>query len=163
MTLAERNQLVVDHLPLAHKCACKLHRRFRRKFDLDDFKQAGAVGLLDAAERYDPAKGPFESFAGARAYGAILDLIRSPNGRRREVETVKSPEILADARGDEGTAYVDNRDTVGWVLKSLAPVLSHTLHQHYFRDVELAQTGDVTFNRRRLALRDARKLMECAA
>lgn len=163
MTLAERNQLVVDHLPLARNCARKLHRRCS-KVELEDLEQAGAVGLIQAANRYDPSQGPFSPFAMSRAYGAILDVLRAPNGHRREVEALHTPSaILADARGDEGTAYVEARETVGWVLKSLGAASSLTLQQHYLQDVPMTRTGDVTFARRARAVREARKLLECAA
>ena len=46
--------------------------------DLADLVAYGLVGLIDAVERYDPSRGvKFESFAGLRIRGAIIDAMRS--------------------------------------------------------------------------------------
>ena len=45
--------------------------------DLDDLAQDGMLGLIDAAERFDEARGvPFETFAERRVRGAMLDALR---------------------------------------------------------------------------------------
>ncbi|MCB0970788.1 MAG: SigB/SigF/SigG family RNA polymerase sigma factor [Acidimicrobiales bacterium] len=59
--LAARDELVVSHLRLA----LHLARRFaNRGISLDDLEQVASLGLLQAIDRYDPARGvEFSSFA----------------------------------------------------------------------------------------------------
>jgi len=45
--------------------------------DIDDLIQAGALGLLDAASKYDEKKGKWMSYAHLRITGAIVDWMRS--------------------------------------------------------------------------------------
>lgn len=50
----------------------------------DDLVSAGVIGLIDAVDRYDPARGvPFEAFAAARIRGAVIDELRRLDGRGR--------------------------------------------------------------------------------
>jgi len=43
---------------------------------LDDLVGYGCLGLMDAARRYDPAKGNFRSYLGYRVMGAMRDGVR---------------------------------------------------------------------------------------
>ena len=51
--------------------------RLPESVDVDDLISAGMIGLLTAADRYDPGRGPFEAFAEWRIKGAILDELRT--------------------------------------------------------------------------------------
>jgi RNA polymerase sigma factor for flagellar operon FliA len=53
---------------------------------LDDLIQAGMIGLLEAAKRYDAAKGAsFETYAGIRIRGSIIDEVRRGDWTPRSV------------------------------------------------------------------------------
>ena len=70
-----REALFNRHLPLANGIA---RRRSQRRagglVELDDLRQWAITGLLDAIDRFDPARGaPFRSYAARRITGAILD------------------------------------------------------------------------------------------
>ncbi|MBX9397296.1 SigB/SigF/SigG family RNA polymerase sigma factor [Streptomyces sp. TRM72054] len=57
---AVRDELVAAWLPMAHRIA----GRFRdRGESLEDLRQVAALGLVKAIDRYDPARGAFESYA----------------------------------------------------------------------------------------------------
>jgi RNA polymerase sigma factor for flagellar operon FliA len=70
-----RNQLVESYLPLVYYLA---HRRRRRTgSELGELVSAGAVGLLNAVERFDPSMGfKFSTYATRRIDGAMLDQLR---------------------------------------------------------------------------------------
>ena len=57
--LEARDRLVGLYLPLIRSLA----RRHGHKGELEDVVQVGAIGLLRAIERFDPARGDFEAFA----------------------------------------------------------------------------------------------------
>lgn len=63
--------------------------RFPRHVDREELARAGALGLVEAARRYDGARGvPFERFAAQRIRGAILDAVRSADWAPRSVRTL---------------------------------------------------------------------------
>lgn len=85
----ERNQLVVDHLHLVKYCALRLFNRIPQAcIDFNDLYSAGVMGLIDAAEKFDPNLGiPFEKYASIRIKGAMIDEIRANDPVPRAVRT----------------------------------------------------------------------------
>jgi len=85
--------LVARHAPLVDRLARRLAARTGGAVAADDLWSAGAMGLLDAARRYDPARDvKFESFAEPRIRGAMIDEMRRmdhlPRRLRAQVERV---------------------------------------------------------------------------
>ena len=53
---------------------------------LDDLASAGLVALMEAVDRFDPAKGAsFEQYAWTRVAGAIVDELRQQDWATRSV------------------------------------------------------------------------------
>lgn len=72
-----QDRWVVEHAQLVNRIARHLIARLPAQFQLDDLVQAGMMGLLEAARKYDPDKGAsFETFASIRIRGAMLDEVR---------------------------------------------------------------------------------------
>jgi RNA polymerase sigma factor FliA len=75
---AEREALILAHLPLVRKVASRIAAHLPASVDLKDLVSAGCLGLLSATERFDPGRGlEFATFAEFRIKGAILDELRS--------------------------------------------------------------------------------------
>lgn len=73
-----RDQLVENYLPLVNIIAGRLAISLPPHVDRDDLISSGFFGLLDAIERYDYQRGnKFETYAGVRIRGAMLDYLRS--------------------------------------------------------------------------------------
>ncbi|GLP94957.1 RNA polymerase sigma factor FliA [Paraferrimonas sedimenticola] len=69
--------LVEQHAPLVKRIALHLMARLPASVQLDDLLQSGMIGLLEAASKFDGSKGAkFETFAGIRIRGAMLDEMR---------------------------------------------------------------------------------------
>src|SRR3546814_3666345 len=69
---------LVRYAPLVRKLALQLLARLPASVQLDDLIQAGMIGLLDAARRYqETPDAQFETYATARIRGAMLDELRS--------------------------------------------------------------------------------------
>ncbi|WP_319941614.1 RNA polymerase sigma factor FliA [Aestuariirhabdus haliotis] len=106
------NILVERHSPLVKRIAHHLAARLPASVQVDDLIQSGMIGLLEAARKYDGSKGAaFETYAGIRIRGAMLDEVRKGdwvprsvhrNGRR-VAEAVKSVEsrLGRDAKDNE--------------------------------------------------------------
>ncbi|MEM0515334.1 RNA polymerase sigma factor FliA [Pseudoalteromonas sp. YIC-827] len=69
--------LVERHAALVKRIACHLLARLPASVQLDDLIQSGMIGLIEASRNFDATKGAsFETFAGIRIRGAMLDEIR---------------------------------------------------------------------------------------
>ena len=94
-TSPNRDELVRSHLPLAHR----LSRRYHCPGDSqDDLEQVASLGLVLAAERFDPARGnSFASFAVPTILGELRRHVRDhgwalrvPRGLQEDVLRVSS-------------------------------------------------------------------------
>src|SRR4026209_1198250 len=96
--LADHQQdRVAATLPFVESLARRMASTMPHSIDLGDLVQDGVLGLIDAAHRFDEARGiKFETFAERRVRGAMIDALRRdawPRGVRRQ-----RPELGA-ARG----------------------------------------------------------------
>ena len=83
---ADTHKMVEKHAGLVKRIAWHLSARMPACVQVDDLVQAGMVGLLEAAAKYDKSKGAsFETFAGIRIRGAMLDEIRRGDWGPRSV------------------------------------------------------------------------------
>lgn len=82
----DRSRLVEQHAPLVKRIAHHLMARLPASVIVDDLIQAGMIGLLEAARNFDGGKGAsFETYAGIRIRGAMLDEIRKGDWTPRSV------------------------------------------------------------------------------
>ena len=73
-----RNALAEHYLPLVRLVCGRLAMSLPPHLDRDDLLSSGFFGLLDAIDRFDPARNiKFETYAGVRVRGAMLDYLRS--------------------------------------------------------------------------------------
>lgn len=81
-----RLQLVDHYLPLARILAARLFkRRGRLHGEFGDYMQSAVLGLLEAVDRFDPARQvPFRFFAARRICGAVLNGLRSISELHRQ-------------------------------------------------------------------------------
>lgn len=82
-------RLIEEHLPLVRHIVFQVAVHFPRHVDRDELARAGALGLVEAARRYDESRGvPFDRFAAQRIRGAILDAVRAADWAPRSVRTL---------------------------------------------------------------------------
>ena len=79
---------------MVKRLAHQMMSRLPYSVQIDDIIQAGMMGLLDAANRYDEIHGAqFETYATQRIRGAMLDELRSadwlPRGLRRDMRRIE--------------------------------------------------------------------------
>jgi RNA polymerase sigma factor FliA len=91
---AQRDKLVLDHLPQVHYIARRIHDRLPPHVLLEDLVHAGILGLMDAVRKYDPNKNvQLKHYAEFRIRGAILDSLRqidwSPRALRRQARRLE--------------------------------------------------------------------------
>jgi RNA polymerase sigma factor for flagellar operon FliA len=120
-----RNELVEKHAPLVKRIACHLINRLPASVQLEDLIQAGMIGLLEASRNYDECQGAsFETYAGIRIRGSMLDEIRKNDWAPRSVH--RKARMVAEAvRNIEHANGRDARDT------EIAETLEITLEEYY--------------------------------
>ncbi len=105
-----RNFLIRKHLDLVSYAAERLHKRLPSEVEINDLKSAGAFGLMDAVDGFDPDRGvKFETFCTQRVRGAMFDELRSMDwvprlvrSRTAKVDKVrKSIEMETGAKATE--------------------------------------------------------------
>lgn len=88
---AQRDELAAKHMSLVQIVARKLARRLPSHLEVDDLVSAGVVGLMEAAERFDPALSDrFEGYAEFRIRGAMLDDIRGRDTLSRDMRRLSN-------------------------------------------------------------------------
>lgn len=78
-SVADRNKLIEHYLPVYKWFIERLHKRMNlpSSIETDDVFSWGITGLMDAVERFDPAKGlTFWTYCQHRIRGAVLDQVR---------------------------------------------------------------------------------------
>jgi len=81
-----QQELVLQHADLVKRIAYHLVSRMPPNVEVDDLIQSGMIGLLDAAKHYSADKGAnFETYAGIRIRGAMLDEVRKSDWTPRSV------------------------------------------------------------------------------
>ena len=93
--LSDKEQCIKEYAPLVKRIAHHMMLRLPSSVAVDDIIQAGMIGLLDAAGRYDDLRGAqFETFAAQRIRGAMLDELRQadwmPRSLRRDMRRVET-------------------------------------------------------------------------
>ena len=77
---------IAQNTLLVKRIALHLVSRLPPSVQLEDLIQAGMIGLIEAAQKYDQSKGAsFETYAGIRIRGAMIDEIRKGDWVPRSV------------------------------------------------------------------------------
>jgi RNA polymerase sigma factor FliA len=72
-----RDILIEHYMWIVDKTAERLAMRVPPIVDIEDLRMAGALGLIDAIEKFDPSRGiKFETYCTRRLYGAMVDDLR---------------------------------------------------------------------------------------
>src|SRR5882672_10679065 len=85
---ANQDRRIVAGLPFVEALARRMAATMPNSIEIGDLVQDGVIGLIDAANRFDEARGiKFETFAERRVRGAMIDALRRdawPRGVRRQ-------------------------------------------------------------------------------
>jgi RNA polymerase sigma factor for flagellar operon FliA len=80
------DELVRENIALVKRIAYHLAAKLPSTFEIEDLMQAGMIGLLEAASKFDSSRGAsFSTYAGIRIRGAMLDDVRKRDWTPRSV------------------------------------------------------------------------------
>jgi len=142
------DELVNKHAELVKRIAYHLMNRLPPSVQSEDLIQAGMMGLLEAGKNYDSNQGAsFETYAGIRIRGAMLDEIRRSDWTPRSVH--RKARMVADAmREIENAEGRDARDvevaeTLNISLDDYHSILKDASGSRIFSFDELVALGEV--------------------
>ncbi len=93
---SKADDLVTQYAPLVQRIAYHLKSRLPDSVMIEDLLQSGMMGLLEAAGKFNDKKGAsFETYAGIRIRGAMIDEIRKGDWVPRSVH--KNARMVAQA------------------------------------------------------------------
>jgi RNA polymerase sigma factor for flagellar operon FliA len=98
---AEREELILQTMPLVYSIARRLIGLLSSEASLDDLVSAGTVGLIHAIDNYDAAyQVKLDTFASHRIRGAMLDSVRASDWipRRQRSHIKRLQEAMANAQ-----------------------------------------------------------------
>lgn len=101
--ISDKEQCLKEYAPLVKRIAHFMMLKLPNSVQVDDMIQAGMIGLLDAAGRYDELRGAqFETYASQRIRGAMLDELRGsdwlPRSMRSDMRLIESAISRAQQR-----------------------------------------------------------------
>lgn len=134
--LPPAEELVLQHAELVKRIAYHVISRLPSHIEVDDLIQAGMIGLLNAAQNFTPTKGAnFETYAGIRIRGAMLDEARRSNWTPRS--TFRNAKQVSLA-----IRSIENRTGRDARAQEIATAMGVTLEE-YHRIVESAASSRI--------------------
>jgi RNA polymerase sigma factor (sigma-70 family) len=131
---ATAHELVERYIPLAKKLAFDYKKKLPRRFDVDELISAAYLGLVEAADRYDPSFGfAFTTFAYPRIEGAIKDHLR----QFKTMSSLEDFELEADAE-----IQGDFSESLQIVAKGLGEQAKDMLRCYYEDQVSMKEIGE---------------------
>ena len=139
--------LVEQHAPLVKRIAHHLMARLPATVQLNDLLQSGMVGLLEAAQKFDATKGAsFETFAGIRVRGAMLDDVRkddwAPRSVHRNARRVSEAIKAVEARTGRDATDQQVADEMGIPLEDYYTYLQDSAGTRLFSFDEVTEQDE---------------------
>lgn len=141
------DELIEQYAPLVKRIAHHLQARLPVSVLFDDLLQAGMIGLLEAARNYDPGKGAsFETYAGIRIRGAIIDEVRrgdwTPRSVHRNGRRVSEAIHKLEARLGRDVSDVEVAEALEISLAEYYSLLRDSMESRLFSYEELVSPQD---------------------
>jgi RNA polymerase sigma factor FliA len=146
---AAQSRLVVAHASLVKRIAYHLMARLPPSVQVDDLIQAGMIGLLEASKSYDASQGAsFETYAGIRIRGAMLDEIRrgdwAPRSLHRKVRQIAEAVRTIEAKEGRDARGAEIAEHLNISLDEYHELLLASVNHRIFSIDELPSPSDIT-------------------
>lgn len=142
--ITEMNEMIEANLPLVKHIVLQVAVHFPRHVEREELARAGALGLVEAARRYDESRGvPFDRFAAQRIRGAILDAVRAADWAPRSVRTLARKLEATEQRLASKLGRVPSIEEMADALSMETNELNR-LRDRMFRSVVLALEHEVS-------------------
>lgn len=147
--ISDKEQCLKEFAPLVKRIAHFMMLKLPNSVQVDDIIQAGMIGLLDAASRYDELRGAqFETYASQRIRGAMLDELRGadwlPRSMRSDMRKIESAISRVQQKLGKSPAESDIAKELGMTLQDYQHMLqeSRGAQLMYYEDFHNAEDED---------------------
>lgn len=138
------DRVVLEHAELVKRIAYHLVSKMPPHVEVDDLIQAGMIGLLNAAQNFSADKGAnFETYAGIRIRGAMLDEARKANWTPRSTfknakQVAEAIRLIENRTGNDAKA-VDVAEALGVSIEEYHRMLESAASSRLMSFEQLAQ------------------------
>jgi RNA polymerase sigma factor FliA len=141
-----QDRLVEQFAPLVKRIAYHLLARLPSSVQVEDLTQAGMIGLLEASRKFDHGKGAsFETYAGIRIRGAMLDEVRkgdwAPRSVHRNTRMVSEAMRAVEARLGRDAKDQEVAAELNMSLEEYYAILGDTAGSRLFSFDDLLESG----------------------
>lgn len=141
------DDLVTRYAPLVQRIAYHLKGRLPDSVQIDDLLQSGMMGLLEASGKFNDSKGAsFETYAGIRIRGAMIDEIRKgdwvPRSVHKNARAIAQAIDLIEQRTGQTATDHEIAEALGVSLDKYHTILKDAANGHIFAFDELGVTED---------------------
>lgn len=157
----DKEECLREYSHLVKRLAHQMMTRLPHSVQIDDIIQAGMMGLLDAASRFDDIHGAqFETYATTRIRGAMLDELRAtdwlPRSLRRDMRGIESAISHAQQKLGRSPNETEIAEEMGVTLEDYQRMLQESRgaqlvyyedfqdqdHEDFFERFELGDDGN---------------------
>lgn len=145
--MKEKKISILDYIPLVRTIAYKMSRKMPPSIEEDDLVSSGMIGLINAANRFDPTKGTsFKTYAWGRIEGAMLDELRSLDWvprlvRSRKTEPYSYKDIPPKDKLIDLDKLVEHKQIFD-AVKSLSEKEKRVIFLYYYEDMTMKEAGE---------------------
>ncbi len=141
------NEQIMQHAPLVKRIAYHLLNKLPDSVQVDDLIQAGMLGLLEAIKHFDSTQGAsFDTYAGIRIRGAMLDEVRrndwTPRSVHKKSRMVTNAIRLIENKTGNEAKDIDIADYLGIDIEEYHHILQDSVNCRLFSIDELTQADD---------------------
>jgi len=147
--ISDKEQCLKEYAPLVKRIAHFMMLKLPNSVQVDDIIQAGMIGLLDAAGRFDELRGAqFETYASQRIRGAMLDELRGadwlPRSMRSDMRKIEGAINRAQQKLGRSPAESEIAKELGISLPDYQQLLqdSRGAQLMYYEDFHNAEDED---------------------
>lgn len=144
---ADSEKLVREHAELVRRIAYHLAGRLPPQVEVDDLIQAGMIGLLESAQHYAAGRGAsFETYAGIRIRGAMLDALRrldwAPRSVHRKARAAADALRKVESRSGREASDVEVAEQMGVPLADYHRIVRDALGCQMLRLNDSGEDGE---------------------
>ena len=140
--LQAKNELLLHYIHLVKWTVRRMMPKYNAYNEQDDLINCGVIGLIDAVDKFNINHGvKFETYAGTRIYGEILDYMRSqdwaPPSLRKKINAVMKTYEALEAKHQTPPTDENVAATLNMPVSQVRKILSQT---HMFNLVNFEDT-----------------------
>jgi RNA polymerase sigma factor for flagellar operon FliA len=126
-------KLILDYIPLANKIAWQKSKKTPNSITFEDLKSVAYLGLVEAANKFDPNKGPFYIYASIKINGHIIDHLRFY--KKNDINKMIEQDSFIEY------SHLDLIDFFDFIESKLDKISSKIIKMYYLEEKTMKEIG----------------------